>query len=437
MATHALGFPFISRKPHVIVLGAGISGLAAADRLVKAGATVTVLEARKRLGGRIFSFRPEQANGLVMELGAEWIGADHGTMLGFQERFKLTREDNRFDVHLLERGVHTPAGQWSDTPEWAAKWKQLMKDYEAMSEEEREKLDGIDFHRYLLDNGCESPDLDRMDLNDSTEFGECIRQVSAYMAMEGHRAAGDNHQMDYKLKGGNDTVIQALASAVGMDNIHKEHEVVKVEQSASGVKVTCSNGNTMEADKLICTLPVFAARRIHWEPGLPPDQMQAMSELQYGRINKHAVMYDQRFWKDENFSMLTDMPAHFLYHATKNQPGPAGILISYSIGDKAEIFGRYKDVPSWPSNAMREALEPAFGNTADRALHRWNYDWSTDKYSRGAYAIYNKHQWTRLQPVLAREFMHTHFAGEHLDDEWQGFMEGAARTGIAAAEAVI
>ena len=436
LATQAFGFPFIARKPTVIVLGAGISGLAAADLLARKGAHVTVLEARNRMGGRIFSHRPKEANGLVMELGAEWIGADHKTMLALCDRFNLQLNDNRFDVHLLERGRYIPHGKWGHSLAWEHKWGKLLAEFKAMNEAERMQLDSTDFHHYLLKQGCESPDLDRMDLNDSTEFGESIRHVSAYMAMEGHLASGDNAQMDYKLKGGNDTVIHALGNAVGKGNIRLEHEVINVEQSESGVKVTCRNGETLEADKLICTLPVFAAQRIDWKPGLPQALLQAMNELNYGRINKHAVMYDKRFWKDEAFSLLTDMPAHFIYHATKDQPGPAGILISYSIGDKAEIFGRYKDVPSWPSNALREALAPLFGNTAESALRRWNYDWSTDPYSCGAYAIYNKHQWTRLKPVLERPYLHTHFAGEHLDD-WQGFMEGAANSGIAAANAIL
>lgn len=430
------GIPFLSTKPRVIVLGAGIAGLSAADTLVQAGAEVTVLEARKRLGGRIFSYSPAEAKGLVMELGAEWIGEDHTTMRGLCDRFGLPLQDNRFAVHMVDRGAYKAANTWDFTPAWKERWEKLLDGFNAMSPQEQQQLDNIDFYHYLLMNGCDGPDLEWMELNDSTEFGESIRHVSAYMAMGGHAAAGEHAQMDYKMKGGNGMVIEALAGSVGLANIHQDHRASHVEQDGDGVKVTCTNGSVWTADKIICTLPVFAMRHIEWKPGLPTDLRQALQELNYGRINKHAVMYDRRFWKDEDFAMVTDMPAHFFYHATKDQASDAGILISYSIGDKAAIFGSYSDVKSWSANAVNEALKPAFGDTSKHLLHQWNYNWSTDEYSRGAYAIYNKYQWFKLRPVLERPFMNTHFAGEHLHD-WQGFMEGAAESGIASANMIL
>jgi monoamine oxidase len=428
--------PHVQKLPTVVVLGAGIAGLSAAYTLANKGAAVTVLEARGRLGGRIFSYAPPEAGGLVMELGAEWIGEDHTTLRAMCERFKLPLLDNRFAIHQIDRGAYKPAGAWHFSPEWQERWKKLLKEFDRMSKAELQQLDEIDFYHYLVAHGCTGSDLEWIELNDSTEFGESIRHVSAYMAMSGHAAGGEHAQMDYKVKGGNGALIEALANAVGQANILKGCKVVKVVQSQEGVKVFAADGRVFTADKLICAIPTFALRQINWQPGLPPAMMQALNSVNYGRINKHALLYSKRFWKDEDFAMVTDMPAHLFYHATKNQPGDAGILISYSIGDKAAIFGSYAQQKIWPANAAAEALQPAFGDTRPYLQQQWNYDWSTDEFSKGGYAVYDKYQWFKLQPVLKTPFMHTHFAGEHLHD-WQGFMEGAAMSGMEAAEALL
>jgi monoamine oxidase len=435
--TRVLGqSPHLSKPVSVIVLGAGIAGLNAARTLLKNGAKVTVLEARKRLGGRIFSFAPPDTNGLIIELGAEWIGEDHNTLRSLCNQLKLPVVENRFAIHQLDRGTYKPADAWNFTPEWQEKWTKLLKAFENMSKAEQQLLDEIDFYHFLLANGCSGSDLEWIELNDSTEFGESIRHVSAYMAMSGHAAGGEHAQMDYKVKGGNGALIEAMANEIGLQNILKGNRAQEVQQDANGVKVTCSNGQVFSADKLVCAIPTFAVRQINWKPGFPNQLTQALNSLNYGRINKHALLYGQRFWKDENFAMITDMPAHFIYHATQNQPGISGILISYSIGDKASIFGSYAQQKNWSANAATEALQPAFGDTKKYLQQQWNYDWSTDEFSRGAYAVYNKYQWFKLQTVLKRPFMHTHFAGEHLN-EWQGFMEGAALSGMDAAMAIL
>ena len=428
--------PAIYNPPSVIVLGAGIAGLSAAYELCKKGIKVTVLEARSRLGGRIFSYAPPEAGGLVMEMGAEWIGEDHVTLRQMCDKFNLPLLDNRFAIHQVDRGFYKTADAWDFSPEWKERWAKLLQDFEKMSAAAQQKLDEIDFYHYLIANGCTGTDLEWIELNDSTEFGESIRHVSAYMALSGHAAGGEHAQMDYKIKGGNHTLIEALANGVGLQNIRKNCQVSEVRQGRDSVKVLCKSGEEFMAGKLICAIPIFALRQINWQPGLPDALSQALNSVNYGRINKHALLYSCRFWKDEDFAMITDMPAHFFYHATKNQPGDAGILISYSIGDKAAIFGSYAQQKIWPANAAAEALKPAFGDTHQYLQHQWNYDWSTDAFTKGAYAVYDKFQWFKLQPVLKAPFMHTHFAGEHLHD-WQGFMEGAALSGMEAASAIM
>jgi monoamine oxidase len=162
-------------------------------------------------------------------------------------------------------------------------------------------------------------------------------------------------------------------------------------------------------------------------------KIDALNALQYARISKHAVLFTDRFWNDEAFDMVTDVYGHYFYHATKNQPGTKGALISYTIGDKADIVGRQND--EFKSDMITASLKPAFGDVRPKIVNHLNYYWGTDEYSKGGYALYGVGQWYTIMPILKKKFLSTFFAGEHLAD-WQGFMEGAINTGEEAADEI-
>ena len=235
--------------------------------------------------------------------------------------------------------------------------------------------------------------------------------------------------MDKKIIGGNTMLAQRLSEKLGKEKILLNHAVTRIEQGDK-VKVYCANGKVFEADKVICTLPTFALKNIDWKPGLPENKIEALNELQYARINKHAMLFDNRFWKSENFDMVTDQLPHYFYHATQGQSGSSGVLISYSIGDKAAVIANQNDMTNFKS--VQETLQPVFGDVKSHLKQQANYYWGNDQWSHGSYAIYGPGQWFRVRPVLKEPFMHTHFAGEHLAD-WQGFMEGAIVSGEEAA----
>ena len=111
-----------------------------------------------------------------------------------------------------------------------------------------------------------------------------------------------------------------------------------------------------------------------------------------------------------------------------------GVLISYTIGDKAAVIASQND--AWKADMLHQNLSPYFGNIKDMIEKQTNYYWGDDEISLGAYATYGKGQWFGLQPILKKPFLNTHFAGEHLAD-WQGFMEGAINTGEEAADAIL
>ena len=422
------------KKSKVIIIGAGLAGLSAAYKLRQKNPDIalTLLESRNRIGGRVFSHQIDKD--LVIELGGEWVGNSHTRMQELCGELKLELQNNQMDTHLIYKGAYFPKGQWDYSDGWKQQFKKILEDYHQFSEADKIQLDKCDWWHYLVQNGCEGRDLDIRELLDSTDFGESIRHVSAFAALAEYAESSERNEMDLKIKGGNGMLAEKLSEKTGKENILLGHTVTRVVQGKDGVAVHCGNGKILEADKIICTLPTFALTKIVWEPGLPPAKLEAAQALQYARINKHALLYGEKFWKDESFDMVTDQAPHYFYHATKHQHAAKGVLISYSIGDKAAVIANQSK--EWNAAEIQRTLQPQFGDISKLLEQQVNYYWGNDEYSRGAYAQYKPGQWFSLLPVLRESFLHTHFAGEHLAD-WQGFMEGAINSGEEAAKAIL
>lgn len=422
---------FIPRAPKVVIIGAGFAGLSAAYYLYKKKIDFVILEARNRIGGRVFSHIMDQKENLVIELGAEWVGNSHERLQNLCNVFGLELQKNQFDSHLIYQGRYYKNGEWDYSEGWKKKFQSIIDSYSKLTQADKLKLDKMDWWRFLVNNGCEGRDLDLRELLDSTDFGETIRSVSAFAALAEYAESSEKNEMDLKIKGGNSMLAKKIAAAIGEEKIKLQHKVNRITQNAkTGVTVYCENGQVFKADKIICTAPTFAVKNIKWEPGLPADQINAMNELQYARINKNPLLFKKRFWKDESFDMVTDQSPHYFYHATKNQNSKKGVLISYTIGEKAAVVANQTD--DWRENMVMQTLKPHFNDAKEEFERMTNYYWGNDMYSHGAYAVYGKGQWFRVMPILKRSHIHTHFAGEHLA-EWQGFMEGAINTGEEAA----
>ncbi len=431
LASSSFGGFFIPKRPKVIIIGAGFAGLSAAYYLHKKKIDFVILEARNRIGGRVFSHVMDEKENLVIELGAEWVGNSHERLHNLCNEFGLELQNNQFDSHLIYQGKYYRNGEWDYSDGWKKKFQSILDNYPKLTQSEKLRLDKMDWWRFLVNNGCEGRDLDLRELLDSTDFGETIRSVSAFAALAEYAESSEKNEMDLKIKGGNSMFATSIAGKIGMDKILLQHSVNRITQNMKGgVKVYCENGQSFTGDKIICTAPTFAVKKIKWEPGLPADQVNAMNELQYARINKNPLLFNKRFWKEESFDMVTDQSPHYFYHATKNQPSEKGVLISYTIGEKAAVVANQSD--AWREDMVMQTLKPHFNNAKEEFEKMANYYWGNDKYSYGAYALYGKGQWFRIKPILKRSHIHTHFAGEHLAD-WQGFMEGAINTGEEAA----
>lgn len=424
------------RKRTCVIIGSGLAGLSAAFKLKNAGWSVTVLEVRSRIGGRVFSHSMPENKDLICELGAEWIGEDHERLKALCSDFKIPLQRHQFDDHLQQNGKVSRPGQWGFSPKANAAFEKMVKGFEKLTQPQKERLDRKDWWTHLSDIGFSNEDLILRDLADSTDFGESIRHVSAFGALAEYAENDETrtkNQMDYKMTGGNSRLIQEFTKRIGEENIRTGIKVTEIKQRAGTVTVKAGD-QSFRADACICTAPVASLRKIKFDPPLPAVQAAAAEKLIYARIIKNSVLYDRRFWKDENFSLVSDTTSHYYFHSTQNQPGPQGILTAYAVGEKADVLASHDDRRRM-NIITRDLvdLDPAAPNLA-RGIT--SYAWHRDEYTEGAYALYRPGQWFGIRPILARPHGKILFAGEHLAD-WQGFMEGAINTGEEAADFLI
>ncbi|PYS87279.1 MAG: FAD-dependent oxidoreductase [Acidobacteria bacterium] len=437
------------RQRSAVVIGAGFAGLAAAYKLKNAGWKVTVLEARNRIGGRVLSVRMSaaglalpygqaSADSLVCELGAEWVGESHERIKALCHDFGIPLQRHQFDDYLLRDGRVYRPGEWGFSSQAKAAFEKLIKGYDKLTPFQQRKLDRYDWWTYLEKIGFNEDDLRLRDLMDSTDFGESIRHVSAFGALAEYAESSPHNEMDYKMTGGNSRLAEEFAKRIGQENILLNMGAMSVDQRPGHMKVTALSkvgiGTTITADAVICTVPINSLLKIKFDPPLPPGQRDAAEQLTYARICKNSVLYDERFWKAENFSMVSDETSHYYFHSTQNQPGRRGILTSYAIGEKADVLASQSD-----TRRMRVITNDLvdFDKDAPKlARGIASYAWQRDPYADGAYALYKPGQWFGIRPILQRPHGKVLFAGEHLAD-WQGFMEGAIETGEAAASALV
>lgn len=440
----------------VVVVGAGITGLTAATRLVAQGREVVVLEARDRVGGRLWN---TEIGGEANELGGEWV-APYQTRLHAMladlgvELFPAYREGD--DVYVDETGrAHRHAGAQtglSSSSERAlkeadAKLDTLAKELDPeapWAHPDTRALDTITFDEWLRNEVDD--EIARENLRSYLADGFLTKPAHSFSLLQGLWAiagAGGTYELfaaeqclAYRVVGGSQLIPIRLAERLG-DRVLLGTPVRAIRWSTDGVYVDAGTAH-VRARAAIVAIPPNLTGAIHFEPALPGWRMRLAEATSQGFVMKFLAVYETPFWRTDGLSGEGFAPHQFVRELYDNSPPSAavGVLCTFLPGESAEAAARMSDGAR--RAAVLDGLAKFVGPLALEAVDYIETDWSVEEWSRGAYAAtFGVGGLTRFGPDLRRPVGPIHWACADIAGVGHMHMEGGVRSGEATAEAVL
>ncbi|WP_437285519.1 flavin monoamine oxidase family protein [Sorangium sp. So ce406] len=426
------------KSARVIVVGAGIAGLAAARELHRAGHAVTVLEARDRIGGRVWTdrSRPDEP----VDLGAAWIHGTDGnpiTQLAADSDVETISTDSRswwtwdtdgriltaeeegalwaaFDALLEQldalREQRIASGK-GDIP-LATAVDEILQE-QAMTDEERRRL------RLAMNASIEQ------------EFAADAEEISLYYWDWGPRFDGPNVLFPQ----GYDRVTATLGSQL---DVRTGHVALQIRHDAAGVTVLTDQGD-FEGDYAVVTLPlgVLKAAAVRFEPPLPAEKQGAIDRLGMGVLNKVVLRFPHAFWSDAGVLYLGyiaqnagEWSTNMSFHEVDGRP----TLVCFNTASHA------RDLEQMSDEAIIAAgmgvLRTMFGANIPDPESWLVTRWFRDPYARGSYSYMPPGATPDDHDELARPAGRLHFAGEATHKGHASTVHGAYLSGVRAAQEI-
>ena len=431
----------------VIVVGAGLAGLTAAVELQKHGATVTVIEAQDRIGGRVLTMRGAFADGQHAEAGADFIDEEHQAIKQVAAEYRLKLRPvlkQGFSFVPYHAAPRSHAKPLSGDVVWTKLSDMLCPLVQAYQlAEERwdsavaETLASQSVAQWLNDQRAETS-LRAVVRGLRGFFLADPEELSLLALVEQLASDVPGRQPMYRIEGGNDRLPQALAAKLGKA-LYLKHVARALRHDKASVRLvveTATGGSTqVTADYIILAVPATTLREIPIRPLLPARQAQAIATLKYGRVTKTLLQFDRPFWRRRGRprAIGTDAPTGAVWDANEEQAGAKGILTLMAGGQASE--DSQKLVAQRGVSGLVHSLE-WFGAASAPLLHSRMVIWEEDPWVRGGYAYFHAGHDPSLRRWLARPFGRILFAGEHTSLKWQGYMNGAVESGLRAAAEV-
>ena len=394
----------------VVVIGAGISGLMTARRLVEAGHTVAVLEARDRVGGRTWS---QEIDGSFLELGGQWISVEQDALKALldelgKETFSRYREGD--SVYIAPDGERSEfSGAFPVDASTLAEVDRLVAALDALAAEmdvdapwahpRAAELDRVPFGTWLASLTDDEQAIRIVDhyiaagmlTKPSHVFSVLQAMLMVASAETFENLIDEGLLLDERVVGGMQSVSEQIAAELGDDVVRLSTPVRRVEwasagDGAPGHVVAIADDVRVCARFAVVAVPPNLYSTIEYVPALPRPQQVAHQHQSMGLVIKAQAAYERPFWRESGLSG-TGFASQELVCEVYDNTSPhesRGTLVGFIAGERAE------EAWALPEAERREAVLASFaayfGDDAKDPLAFYLSDWGGEQYTRGAYA---------------------------------------------------
>jgi monoamine oxidase len=446
-----------------VVVGAGFAGLTAARRLAAAGKEGCVLEARDRVGGRTLNHRVRK--GVIAEVGGQFVGPTQDRVLALAKAVGVgtfpTYNEGDNVLLLQQRVSRYPATPGlADDPDFQAAILTAITRLNPMAEEvpveapwkafRAEEWDRTTLAQWRDQNLPTTGARRLFDIATEAIWGAEPDELTLLYALAYSAAAGnERHKGDFlrlistpdgaqqrRFMGGSQRIAIEVARRLGRQVVLGS-PVRRIRQGGGRVIVT-SDRLVVEANQVIVAAPPVLAGRIDFSPGLPQGRRRLLGGMVPGHLIKWEAVYDRPFWRDDGLSgqAVSEFgPANTTFDNTPPSGSP-GILFGFIGGSAARRFGARPR-----SQRRKEVLTnfvTCFGEEARDPGASFELDWTNEAWTRGCPVGHSRRGVLYgYGALLRRPFGRVHWAGTETATYWNGYMDGAVRSGERAAREVL
>ena len=461
LATIRDGLPPRPGKRHrVIVVGAGMAGLVAADELARAGHDPVIREARQRVGGRVYTMREPFAPGLYAEAGAMRIPRAHRLTLACLEKVGLavkpfTMHNPNAYCHLFGRKMRLK--EFEERPELLGaelaeqdrgltsgqRWQSLLQPFAQRIEQDADagwssivaQYDGYSTREFLEERGWSESAIELFGLvwNQEALMNSCFLELL-------REEVGNYYTDMVRVDGGSDQLPNAYLPAL-RERIRFGARMTAIDQSERDVTVhfgTAAGRMSVTGDYAIVTVPFPVLRHIEALKPFSHAKRRAIRQLRYDASAKIFFQCRRRFWEEDDGifggGSVTDLPVRNVYYPEGGRATGRGVLLaSYTWSEDAQRWG---SLP--PDDRIEQAIEDVaqlHPQIIDEFEVGASWMWHDDPYAGGAFALFEPSQQGLLHEHIVAPEGRIHFAGEHasLAHAW---IQGAIESGLRAAREI-
>jgi monoamine oxidase len=446
-----------TRDADLVVVGAGFAGLAAARVAAAAGATVVVVEARDRVGGRVLN--EEIGEGRVVEVGGQWIGPGQDRLaalareLGVETFPTWSKGENvieyggrlrryRGTIPRLNPVVLLDVERAQRRLNRLARRVPLEAPWQAPN---ADALDGQTVASWMRRNLATKGGLTLLELGIEAVWAAQPEELSLLDLLFYIHSAGNLELMfdteggaqQDRFVGGSQRVAVLMAQELPRENLLLAAPVRAIELAGHGVTVH-ADGATVRARRAIVALAPPLASRIAYDPPLPGYRDQLTQRMPLGTVVKCMAIYDEPFWRAEGLSGQATSDTGPVKVTYDNSPpdGSPGVLLGFLEGRRARELGRLR--PEERRAVVTDCFARLFGPRAAKPDSYVERLWADEEWSRGCYGCYMPTgAWTNYGPALREPIGPLHWAGTEYATVWNGYMDGAVRSGEETARAAL